>query len=168
MKQIGKIAAAHGVNGDITIAHYITNTNKIKDIDVLMIEVWNNSFIPFFIEEIDSITHDSFLVKFEEINSREEAKKFINKNVYLYNENLLQTHSQSEWEYLIHFTIFNQNNLKIGEIKDVFENSMQILLEVEYQDKIIQLPLHQNLILKLDEKQKIIKINIAEGLLEML
>ena len=75
MKEIGKIVSVHGVEGDIVISHLITNINSVKNLSVLMLEVWKESYIPFFIDQVKSVSHDDMIIKFEEIHSREEAKK---------------------------------------------------------------------------------------------
>ncbi|MBK8145725.1 MAG: hypothetical protein IPK62_12395 [Bacteroidetes bacterium] len=76
MKEIGKIVSVHGVDGDLIISHNIVNLQSIEKLSNLLIEVWNQSYIPYFIEEIQGITKSNLCVKFEEVNSREEGKSF--------------------------------------------------------------------------------------------
>ena len=44
---------------------------------------------------------------------------------------------------------------------------MQVLIELEYNQKTVQLPLHQDLIVMLNKAQQLIILEIAEGLLEL-
>ncbi|MBK7040061.1 MAG: 16S rRNA processing protein RimM [Bacteroidetes bacterium] len=167
MKEIGKIVSVHGVDGDVVISHLITNINKVNDLPVLMIEVWKESYIPFFINQVKSVSHDDMILSFEEINSREEAKKYLNKKVYVFDEKIIQTHSEEEWAFLIGYTIQDSNKKNIGVISDIITNGMQVLIELEYNQKTVHLPLHQDLIVMLNKAQQLIILEIAEGLLEV-
>ncbi len=107
------------------------------------------------------------ILSFEEINSREEAKKYLNKKVYVFDEKIIQTHSEEEWAFLIGYTIQDSNKKNIGVISDIITNGMQVLIELEYNQKTVHLPLHQDLIVMLNKAQQLIILEIAEGLLEV-
>ncbi len=56
----------------------------------------------------------------------------------------------------------------IGHIKGVVEQGAQALFEIESQSKKIHLiPIHDDFILHVDRKQKVIKVQLPEGLLEL-
>ncbi|MBK7692005.1 MAG: 16S rRNA processing protein RimM [Bacteroidetes bacterium] len=167
MKEIGKIVSAHGVDGDLIISHNIVNLQSIAKLTNLLIEVWNQSYIPYFIEEIQGITKSNLCVKFEEVNSREEGKKFLNKKVYVFDEHAVQTEGKDEWAYLIGYQIISEQNTPIGTISDIYINGPQVLIELSYKNKPIQLPVHQQLILDVNKDQKTIQLIIADGLLNI-
>lgn len=168
MKKIGKIASTHGIHGEVIINHTIQNIDKLSETDALLIEVWEKSFIPFFIESISYNNH-TIQVKFEEIKSREDAKSILNKSVYTIQEQIQTSNELLEWGYLLTFKVidFSTNN-EIGSVHDILENNMQHLLEIEYSNKFICIPIHKNLIQKIDKNAKTIYIEIAEGLLDLL
>jgi 16S rRNA processing protein RimM len=167
MKEIGKIVAVHGVDGDVVIAHNIVNLNSIAKLSNFLIEIWNQSYIPFFIEEVQGVTKNDLCVKFEEVNSREEGKKLLNKKVFVFDEMAVQTEEKEEWSYLIGYQVFSEKNTLIGIIGNIYTNGPQVLIELPYKNQQIQLPLHQNLILEINKEQKTILLSIAEGLLEI-
>lgn len=167
MKEIGKIVSVHGVEGDLVIAHHISNQKSIYDLSNLLVEVWTNSFIPFFIEEINGVTDNNVCVKFEEINSREEAKNLLNKKVYLFDGNNTAITIGEEWDFLSGYQILDQDEKPIGLVKNIITNGPQVLLEVRYKEKLIQLPLHQDLLIELNKEKTTLQIEIADGLLEV-
>lgn len=167
MKEIGKIVSVHGVDGDLIISHNIVNLQSIEKLSNLLIEVWNQSYIPYFIEEIQGITKSNLCVKFEEVNSREEGKKFLNKKVYVFDEHAVQTEGKDDWSYLIGYQIISEQNAPIGTISDIYINGPQVLIELSYKNRPIQLPLHQQLILDVNKDQKTIQLIIADGLLDI-
>lgn len=167
MKEIGKIVSVHGVDGDLIISHNIVNLQSIEKLSNLLIEVWNQSYIPYFIVEVQGITKSDFCVTFEEVTSREEGKKLLNKRVFVFDDTAVQTESREEWSYLIGYQIISEQNAPIGTISDIYINGPQVLIELSYKNKPIQLPVHQQLILDVNKDQKTIQLIIADGLLNI-
>lgn len=167
MKEIGKIVSVHGVEGDMVISHIISAQRSAQSLTVLMIEVWERSYIPFFIEYIKGVSNDDMVLKFEEINSREEAKKFLNKKVYVFDEKSLQTNSEEEWGYLTGYSIIDQHGNKVGQAEKIISHGIQMFIEMNYKGKAIHLPLHADLVKSVDQKKKLLTLEIAEGLLEL-
>ena len=73
---LGTIFKLHGYKGDVTIFNEEDLTLDIKNIEFLFIEK-NNSLIPFFISKIRNTKPKNILVKFEDINSEDEAKSIL-------------------------------------------------------------------------------------------
>jgi 16S rRNA processing protein RimM len=167
MKEIGKIVSVHGVDGDLVIAHYISNQHAIKNLQVLMLEVWEGSFIPFFIEKIKGISNDDFILKFEEISSREAAKAFLNKRVYVFDGKSIETSSEEEWGYLAGYERTDQHGHSIGKIAKILSHGMQMLIELNYRGRETHIPLHPDLVMSIDKEKSTIQLQIADGLLEM-
>ena len=167
MKEIGKIVAVHGVEGQLVISHRVSNYQQIKRESVLLLEIWPESFIPFFIEKIGSVTNDSMAVKFEEINSREEARKFVGKKVFIKDGHILQTINADEWGFLTGYAVIDQQGTKVGNVEDILSYGLQMLIETTYKSKKIHVPLHPDLIVHLDRDNKLIQMHIENGLLEM-
>ncbi len=168
MKKIGKIVSIYGVNGHVCIKHKIIHEKGIKIGDAFLVELWEKSYIPFFIESISS-TKNEFIIKFEEIHSREEAKKLLQKNVYSIDENIEILDDNDSWLFLIGFQLKNNNTKQdIGKILNVAQLGMQVFVEIDYNHRFIHIPIHNNLIKKIDEEKKIIYLDIADGLLDIL
>ena len=167
MKEIGKIASVHGVAGDLVIVHQLSDPRKIEKFTVLMIEVWPGSFIPFFIEMVSGISHNDCCVKFEEINSREEARQFVGKKVLVFDAESLQTVNVQDWDYLKGYSIFDQTAAKIGIVDDIISFGKQLLIELSYNNKRVHLPLHADLVIEIDQKAKKISLMIPDGLLDI-
>ena len=68
---------------------------------------------------------------------------------------------------IIGFTLLNQNKKKIGIVLRVNEVNPQPLIEVQSSGKNKLIPLHKNLVIKLDRRKKIIILDIPDGLIEL-
>jgi 16S rRNA processing protein RimM len=167
MTLIGKITSVHGVKGDIVLSHQLPLDFDTDLLDAIMIELNPNSFIPFFIKEKKETHDDEMLLTLEEIDNREEAKKILNKNVFAPPTLKIEIKNGNRWTDLIGFSLYDQNNLEIGKIADVYINGDQILLAVIYKEDEILIPISDELILANEPKQKKITLEIADGLLEL-
>lgn len=164
---LGKIKSVHGVKGDVVFIHSIPETFDTNLLDALMIELNPKSYIPFFIEHKNETNDDEMIIKFEEIKNREEAVILLNKNVYAPPNLEIVIDNETEWSRLIGFKLLDQNNIEIATINDIYMNSGQILLSIIIDEDEKLIPISDELIIERNEKNKTIKLEIAEGLLEL-
>jgi 16S rRNA processing protein RimM len=71
---IGNISGAHGVHGELIVRHNLAKPQLVAKWQAIMLELLPGSFIPHFIESTRAIDDDSFIVKFEGIDTPEQAK----------------------------------------------------------------------------------------------
>ncbi len=160
--------SVHGIHGDVVIEHQIMNIEKLKMPDAFLIEIWKQSYIPFFIESI-SISKNELVIRFEEIHSREEAKNLLHKNVYTIDEHVQILEGAAQWNHLLGMTLVEKSsNQNVGEIVDIVTSGIQYFLEVNYRQRLIHVPIHQELVQKIDEQQGLVVLDIADGLLDIL
>lgn len=167
MVQLGKIKSIHGVKGDVVFIHFIPTDFDTNLLDALMIELNPKSYIPFFIQEKNETNDDEMIIKFEEIGNREEAKILLNKNVYAPPNLEIKIETESEWTRLIGFNLHDTENNFIGKIDDFYINGPQKLLSVIYDNDKKLIPISNELIIKRDEKNNILQLEIADGLLDL-
>lgn len=170
---IGKITKTHGLNGSLRVNikdRYIDDFNAT---DVVFLEV-SGKPIPFFIDEVKG--GNDPIVKFEDINSLESAKELANKEVMLRESDLLplapmeaeeDSDVDDRYERFKGFTLVDLALGEIGVIKEVMELPGQFLALVDHQDQEVMIPLHPSLINKADLKNRILEMNLPEGLLDL-
>ena len=71
------------------------------------------------------------------------------------------------YDYLINFSVFKESK-KIGVIENIITELPQPVFEVKMDSKKVMIPIHEDLIEKIDKKQKIIYIDIPDGLTEII
>lgn len=161
----GKIVAVHGVWGELVITHSLKKPELLSLCDALLIEVWNESIIPFFIKKIE-INQNELYVQLEEINNREEAKKYVQKQVYFYSEDEIAPECANDWSFLLHYKIFSQDKY-IGQIVDIVEMNGMYLIETIYDSRKVSLPLHEQLVIDVNNTENKIHLHIPDGLLDI-
>lgn len=125
--------------------------------------------IPYFIQKLEWQGQEVIL-QLEDINSRNDAENLRGANLLMETEkikNYLENEEQEEWDFLMNYTIIDSNDNEIGNISDIFYFPANALAQVIINEKEVLIPLHENLIELIDEQQKIVVIDLPEGLVEL-
>ena len=164
--QVGRTQKPHGIKGEINI---IFSNVEYAELDceyyLLMID---NIPVPFFIEEFTFTTDVAARVKFDAVDDEKEAAKLINLDICV-PTNLVKQQEDSiapGWSHFIGFDVVNIDNEHIGTIVKVDDSTINILFVLENEEKEILIPATEDFIAVIDEKGKIIKMDLPEGLLE--
>ena len=162
----GKVTKTHGLKGEITIKLDVANPGDFKDLRYILIEE-RGDLIPYFIEN-QKITGDKMFVRLQDVNKMEQAVVFLGKAVFLPNE-LLPQLEDNEFYYkeIIGFKLIDAEKGEIGAISDVLEYPTQAVIQVMKDGKEILIPIHDDIIQKIDKEAKILNINAPEGLIDM-
>ena len=164
----GKILKKHGKDGELIIEADIKLPDNFIKEESIFIEI-DGLLVPFFMEHIFLKSAYTAVIKFEDINTIEEAEELTDLNWYADKERWarLTGEDSSAYETLIGYMLINQNDQKIGEIQDIISIPSNTLLEVAYQGKNIQVPVNEETLFYIDSDYKIIKNTIPEGLLDL-
>lgn len=162
----GKVTKTHGLKGEMTIKLDVANPADFKDLRYLLIEE-RGSLIPYFIES-QKITGDKMFVQLQDVKKMEQAIVFLGKAVFLPNE-LMPQLEEDEFYYneIIGFKLIDETIGEIGAISDVLEYPTQAVIQVMKDGKEILIPIHDDIIQKVDKKAKTLTVNTPEGLIDM-
>lgn len=162
--KIGVINKPHGVKGEVTFTFTDDIFDRV-DCDYLIL-MMDGILVPFFIEEYRFRSDNAAIVKFEDVDSAEKARMFTNVEVYFPVKFADEQDEISSWGYFIGFGVDDVNHGCLGRIVDVDDATMNILFIIEREDgEELMLPAHEEFILDIDKKNKIVKVDIPEGLL---
>lgn len=119
--------------------------------------------VPFFIETLERKGNNKAQVKFEDVDSLEQAEEIVGKEVFKRRESADEESDEDGLcaEDLIGFTLKNQYGKAEGIIEDIQDFSGNICLTLPG-DRLI--PFHEDLIISIDESSKIITLTIPEGI----
>ncbi len=108
-------------------------------------------------------------VKLKDIDNIEEAKKFIEKGIFI-KKSLLEapTPENIPSDELYGFVVIDINNYsQVGIVTGTEENPGNNLLVIEKENDIIYIPYVEQFIYKIDKRKKIVFIKSIEGLLDL-
>ncbi len=164
--KIGQFNKPHGIKGELSF----TFTNDAFDENehsFLICEI-DGIFVPFFLEEYRFKTNTTALVKLKGVDSVEKARNFTNKDVF-FAKNHMQEIASSEavtWDYFIGFTMYDSLLGKIGEIVAIDESTINILFIVNGETNEHLIPVVEEWILSVDSENKILEVELPDGLIE--
>lgn len=167
--ETGKIQKTHALKGEL---------NMIFDVDPEyflegnpMIIYYDGLAVPFYVESIRGKGSTSYLVKIAGVNSGEEASQFVNKSIYMLKKDRDEWVDEPENDTypLVGFMIEDaETGKEIGEIEDVDDTTTNILFVVRTpSDDIVYIPATEDFIAEVDESDKIIKMKLPAGLLDI-
>lgn len=163
--KIGIINKPHGVKGEVSFTFTDDIFDRVEDCDYLVL-LLDGILVPFFIEEYRFRSDNVALVKFEGIDSTEKAWTLTNVEVYYPVKFMDDQEEISSWNYFIGFRVEDIHHGCLGTVVDVDDATMNVLFVIENGDEEVLLPAHEEFILDIDRKKKILKVDIPDGLLD--
>ncbi|WP_456096355.1 ribosome maturation factor RimM [Phocaeicola coprophilus] len=163
--KIGIINKPHGVKGEVSFTFTDDIFDRVEDCDYLVL-LLDGILVPFFIEEYRFRSDNVALVKFEGIDSTEKARTLTNVEVYYPVKFMDDQEDISSWNYFIGFRVEDIHHGCLGTVVDVDDATMNVLFVIENGDEEVLLPAHEEFILDIDRKKKILKVDIPDGLLD--
>lgn len=166
MIKLGKIVAVHGLQGAVVLKHNIQETDWLNKDDVLHIELQRDSLIPHFVEQVKGAKAGECIVMLDDLNDADKAKRLIGKNVYADEEMLRNTNVDSPLLY-VGFNLVDKSKGSLGEITNVMQAGPQWIAQIMVEGKEVLIPLADDFILDVNMKNKFIRMDLPDGLLEV-
>ena len=163
----GKISKPYGLQGDVHIILIPAVAQELKSGNPLFIDL-DGQRVPFFIETVDLVSDDQAIVKVEFVNSVEEARKVAGHEVYLdIQEASIRAEQTKDPLEMIGYQVRDANLGEIGEVSDHIPNKMNPVWVINYSGREIMIPATEAFIQKVDHKNKVLYLDLPEGILEL-
>ena len=160
--KIGRLGKAHGVKGEVSFQFDDDIFDRV-DSDYLILEV-DGILVPFFVEEYRFRSDTVALVKFEDVDTQQRAQELTGCDVY-FPRSLADDVETPSLSMLIGFDVVDvTTGTTVGRIAAIDDSTANLLFELE-DGRLI--PAAEELITNIDTKNKVIKMTIPEGLLEL-
>ena len=166
--ELGKITRTHGLQGDVVIYLDVDNPEEYANLDILLLEI-RNKLLPYTLTSFNLYKTKQAIVNLEEVKSLEEAEALQNTRLFLPLD-VLPNITEDDNFYLhevINFDIIDQNMGKLGFIKEFIETGVQNLINMEYKNQEILIPLNDEIVLTINREKKELYTNLPKGLIEV-
>ena len=164
--KIGKFAASHGLDGTLVLVHSLGKKTALTDLETVFLQESKDNFMPYFIESTSVKNDTEVYVKLEGTDNKETARKLTPKEVWLAAEDFEKFASKSSPISMLGYHLIDgQHNL--GEIIEVLEQPHQLLCTILYNGNEALVPVHEGNLIKMDQKNKKVYVDVPEGLLEI-
>ena len=164
--KIGKLKKPYGIKGELSLvfdkpAYAGVDTEfYFLDIDAI--------FVPFLVEEITFITDTAARVKFEDFDDEARAARLANLPVFLLREQVPEELDEENpgWDFFIGYRIIDQHDRDLGAIEGVDAATLNVLFIVKKANEEYLIPATDDFITRVNDEQKIICMNLPEGLID--
>ena len=164
---VGTVFKLHGYKGDVNIYNEDNIPFDFSTLKYFLIEK-NNELIPFFIEWARPTKPNVFLVKFEDVNSEEEAKKIHKRKIYLPKNWLPKKDKNAISEkQLIGYSIIDIEMGELGKISFINSKTSQTLIHVSKDGEEFCFPWHKQFVKNIDTEQGIMEVEIPKEFLDL-
>jgi len=161
---LGTISRKHGYKGEVNIKLDVNSSPEFKELSYLFIDL-NGNLVPFFISSFRFKNKGFALVKFEDVNSDDEATSLLSKDTYLPLE--LLPKDENPYKGIIHFSVRDLKHGNLGKIVSIRDNSAQQLFVIDHDGKEILIPIAEPFIHTIDKENKEIVLDTPDGLIDL-
>ena len=139
--KIGQFAKPHGIKGELSL---VTNSDVLEDAeDPYIVCEMDGILVPFFVED--------FRYKTDTVDAVDE-------------EDLV---GDMTWDSFIGYTVTDVQKGYLGEITDVDETTINVLLRVDHKGEELLIPAVEELITEADHEARSLTVSLPEGLIDL-
>lgn len=163
--QLGQVIKTHGLHGEVSISLDVDFPEDYKNLESVFLQR-EGKLVPFFIDTIQ-VNNKKALVKFEDIDSLDEAKRLVKAELYL---PATQLPKLSDGKFYFHDLVgceVFEGERSIGPVKDVYDLGPNQLMEVVFEEKDVLIPLTDGILKSVDVENKKILVELPDGLLDL-
>jgi len=164
---LGRIVSKFSFKGEVLIKLDTDEPETYLEMESVFVD-YDNNLVPFFIEKSSLQKSNLLRVKFEEVDTEEDADDLMKCDLYL-PLNMLPELDEDQFYYheIIGYTVEDANYGTVGVLTGVNDTTSQALFEIEKDGKQILIPMNDQFLQKVDKKNKKIFVETPEGLIDL-
>ena len=165
--QIGQLTRTHGVRGELAF-RFTDDVWDRAEADYLFLRL-DGLLVPFFLEEWRFRSDDVALLKFEDIDTADDAQPLVGAEAYFPKELTPDDADEQElsWRHFIGFEVWQDKEL-LGSVADVLDQTANVLLVIATADSgEVLVPAHEDFILRADHRGRCLYVSIPDELLTL-
>ncbi len=164
---LGRVTKKYSFKGEVIIKLDTDEPEIYQNLNAVFIDL-GKDLLPFFIEKISFQRGSELRVRFEDVNTEQDADAILKKEVYLPLD-LLPKLSGDKFYFheIIGFSLLDVNYGAIGTIESINDSTAQALFIVSDGEGEILVPMVKDFVKKIDRKKREVLVETPEGLIEM-
>lgn len=164
--QLGQLTKTSGFEGAVLVRLEKNFIDNVPEMESVFVEI-DGRPVPFLLEWSEYQGAGTLKLKFDGYDTLRKVDEFKGSRVFLTRGDGEEP-AENEPGILSGYSVLNQEEMTVGTVKDVIVNPGQMLLSIESASgSELLIPLHEDLILKIDKRKKIITMDLPEGLMEI-
>lgn len=165
--ELGYFTKLHGYKGELTAYLDTEIFRDYEDVETIFVEI-GGQLIPHAVESLGAKTNKTVKVKLEGIDSEALAKNLVKAKIFIRPEDISETdETRLELKTITGYQVVDKTRGDVGRVHQILELAGNPQIEIEFNGKMILLPLHEDFILGIDNKKKRVDIDAPEGLIDL-
>jgi 16S rRNA processing protein RimM len=166
-RNIGKLVAVFGLQGELVLQHRLGKKTSLKGLKTIFLEEKRDEMLPWFIESTrGSNKADELYIKLEGLDSKEAARRVVQKEVWLTEKDFAQYAGSSAPISMVGFRLLDGDS-DLGEILEVIEQPHQVLCRIDLAGKEALIPVHEQTLRRVDQAKREVHVELPDGLLDV-
>jgi len=164
--EVGYVAKAHGVQGEVKISFDVHDLSDYLNRKSFWLAHKNGVEKEWEISRM-RLADKHVIVKFKDIRYRDEAEQLVGMTLFVPQTDLPQL-PEGEFYYfeIIGFDVVDKQLGKLGKVKDIVETGSQDIILMEYHNQEVLIPVVDQIVLSADKNQRCVYTHLPDGLLE--
>lgn len=164
---LGKVVKKYSFKGEILVKLDTDEPEIFKNLESVFIALGNN-LIPFFVESCKLHKSQLLRIKFEDVDTEEDAEALLKAELYLPLTILPKLEGNKFYFHeVIGFTIIDESFGEVGALINVNETGSQELFQIDHNGYEVLIPINDDFITKVDRQNKQIIVKTPEGLIDL-
>jgi 16S rRNA processing protein RimM len=164
---IGHFSKLHGFKGELTVFIENGDPADYEDLEEMIVETKEGDQT-FKVVNMEKKTNTTLKVRLEGINSEDEARKYLKNPIKVSREELSDADLlKISLRELNGYKVIDEKAGEAGVVKGVMELPNNPLLEITFRGKQYLLPIHEDILLNIDETARVVNIAAPEGLFDI-
>ena len=160
----GRISKPYGIRGEVNIILEPKAGNHIEPDNPLFIEI-DGQRVPFFVEEVELVSNEQAIIKFEFIDTLEVAREVSGCSLYFeVGHQPDSSEAGDDLSNLIGYTAFDRESGLLGKISDYLPHPMNPVFVIQSENMELMVPAVRDFIDHINPKEQSIQFILPEGL----
>ena len=160
----GKISKPYGLRGEVIIILEPQAGNNIEPDNPLFVDI-DGQRVPFFVEEVELLSTEQAIIKFEFVDTLEVARELTGCKVYFDPSNQ-PSHSEESEELakLIGYKASDRKLGDLGRISDYLPHPMNPLFVIQFENKELMIPAVKDFIEHINPGENTVQFILPKGI----
>ena len=163
----GRVAKTFGLNGELAVTLYepFTYETNEEPVYVQIDDIWT----PLFFHSFRPRGKNKATVVFEDLDTEYRASELVGREFYLFAEPEERDPDDDELylEDLTGYAVRFEGHENTGTITGFIESEFNPLFEIDLDGEEVLIPAADDFIVEISQKQRLVTMNIPDGLLEL-
>ena len=164
---LGKIVRKYSFKGEVLVKLDTDDPEHYKELESVFVDLRGN-LVPFFIQHAQMHKSELLRLKFEDVETEDDADSILKCDLYLPLD-LLPELDDDKFYYheVIGFRVEDIHFGEVGIITGINDSTAQAIFEIDRNGLEILIPMNDHFIKKVDKTNKRIIIEAPEGLIDL-